>query len=117
MRTKTGSAHYALSPHHRTTLEADKKASVALMRYLKERDPEHTVIMVQPENEVGTYNQNRDHSAAADRLFTETLAPRQSSSRGTASAPPGRVGSGSTRRRAVGPAVSRRSAMKHAARH
>jgi beta-galactosidase GanA len=89
MRTKAGGAHYALSPHHRTTLEADKKAFVALMRYLKERDPEHTVIMVQPENEVGTYNQNRDHSTAADQLFADDIPDqlaRRTGRRGTWSA-------------------------------
>lgn len=73
MRTKDGKAHYALSPHHRSTLEADKKAFVALMRYLKARDPQHTVIMVQPENEVGVYGQNRDHSPEANQLFATSI--------------------------------------------
>ena len=69
MRTKDGKAHYVLSPHARATLEADKKAFVALMRYLKDKDPGHTVVMVQPQNEVGSYGQGRDHSREAERLF------------------------------------------------
>ncbi len=69
MRTKDGKPHYALSPHGAATLAADRKAFVALMRYLKANDPDHTVIMVQPENEVGVYGQGRDHSAEAERLF------------------------------------------------
>ncbi len=50
-------------------MEADKKAFAALMRHLKAADPDHTVIMVQPENEVGTYNAVRDHSPTAQKLF------------------------------------------------
>jgi beta-galactosidase GanA len=69
MKKRDGSDHYVLSPHSRATLEADKKAFVAVMRYLAEKDPQHTVIMVQPENEVGSYGQPRDFSAEADRLF------------------------------------------------
>jgi beta-galactosidase GanA len=69
MKKKDGSDHYVLSPHGRETLEADKRAFVAVMRYLKERDPQHTVIMVQPENETGSYGQPRDYSREAERLF------------------------------------------------
>lgn len=69
MRTRAGQAHYVLSPHHRSTLEADKRAFVAVMRHLKEHDPRHTVIMVQPENEVGTYGIPRDFGPEAERLF------------------------------------------------
>lgn len=86
MRTKDGKPHYALSPHHRSTLEADKKAFVALMRYLKERDPQHTVILVQPQNEVGVYDQARDHSAEAERLFAGAIPAdlaRKTGRRGT----------------------------------
>ena len=31
----TGQAHYVLSPHHRATLEADKRAFVAMMSHLR----------------------------------------------------------------------------------
>ena len=69
MRTKEGKTHYALSPHGEATFDSDRKAFVALMRYLKDHDPDHSVIMVQPENETGVYQQARDYSAEANRLF------------------------------------------------
>lgn len=64
-----GEVHYALSPHYRSTLEADKRAFVKLMEYLKKNDPQNTVIMVQPENEVGSYGSVRDFSPVAQKLF------------------------------------------------
>ena len=73
MRTPDGKAHYAMSPHAPATLAADKKAFVALMTYLREKDPQHTVVMVQPENEVGVYQQGRDHSPQANRLFAQPI--------------------------------------------
>lgn len=69
MKKPDGSTHYALSPHGRNTLEADKRAFVAMMKHLAKIDPDHTVIMVQPENEAGSYGLARDHSPEADRLF------------------------------------------------
>lgn len=68
-RTRDGGNHFALSPHGRATLAADKKAFVALMTYLRDHDPQNTVIMIQPENEVGTWGVTRDFSPAADALF------------------------------------------------
>ena len=69
MRTRDGKTHYVHSPHGRATLEADKRAFVAMMRHVREIDPQHTVIMVQPQNEVGSYGSPRDFSAEANRLF------------------------------------------------
>ncbi len=69
LTTKEGKTSYALSPHHRATLEADKKAFVAFMQHLKRIDPQNTVIMVQPQNEVGTYGSVRDYSPTAQKLF------------------------------------------------
>jgi len=69
MRTKEGLAHYVLSPHGRATLEADKRAFVRLMQRVREIDPRHTIIMVQVENEVGSYGSPRDFSPAAQQLF------------------------------------------------
>lgn len=57
------------SPHSVATLEADKKAFAAVMRYLKKADPQHTVIMVQVENEPGAYGSVRDYSPTAQKLF------------------------------------------------
>jgi beta-galactosidase GanA len=63
----------SLSPHFRSTLEADKKAFVALMTHLKEIDKKHTVILVQVENEVGTYGSVRDFSPTAQKIFNSPV--------------------------------------------
>jgi hypothetical protein len=59
-----------LSPMSRNTLEADKAAFVALMRHLKQIDSDqHTVIMIQVENESGNIGSIRDNSAESNREF------------------------------------------------
>ena len=63
----------SLSPHFRTTLEADKRAFVALMTHLKKIDKKHTVILVQVENEVGTYGSVRDFSPTAQKIFNSPV--------------------------------------------
>jgi len=73
MRTRDGKAHYALSPHARTTLEADKRAFVTLMQRLRAVDPDNTVIMVQVENETGSYGSPRDFSPEANALFDQPI--------------------------------------------
>lgn len=75
MRTADGKTHYVLSPHGRPTLEADKKAFVRLMQHIKIADPQHTVIMIQPQNEVGSYGLARDHAVEAERLFNGSVPP------------------------------------------
>ena len=57
------------SPNIEATMEADSKAFKAVMRYLKKADTQHTVIMVQVENEPGSWGSVRDYSAAAQKLF------------------------------------------------
>jgi hypothetical protein len=57
------------SPHAPATLAADKHAFAALMRHLKAADPRRTVIMVQGENEAGTWGSVRDHSPGAQKAF------------------------------------------------
>ncbi|MCH8686631.1 DUF5597 domain-containing protein [Pedomonas mirosovicensis] len=69
MKRPDGQDHYVLSPHGRATLEADKQAFVRLMQHLRATDPKHTVIMVQPENEVGSYGLARDHAPEIEKLF------------------------------------------------
>jgi hypothetical protein len=63
----------SLSPYSEWTLNADKTAFAALMRELKLSDPQHTVLMVQVENEIGTYGTVRDFSPAAQKLFNEAV--------------------------------------------
>jgi beta-galactosidase GanA len=49
---------------------ADSQAFVAVMEHLKTVDStDHTVLMMQVENEVGTLGDTRDHSAAANAAF------------------------------------------------
>ncbi len=59
----------SLAPYTKVGLDGDKAAFAALMRVLKENDPQHTVLMVQVENEAGTYGTVRDHSAESNRMF------------------------------------------------
>jgi beta-galactosidase GanA len=69
MRTREGKKHYVLSPHHQSTLQADKRAFVAMMKHLAAIDRDHRVILVQPQNEAGSYGQPRDYAPEAERLF------------------------------------------------
>ena len=73
---KDGSSLNSMSPLGKNTLEADKKAFVKLMEYLKSHDKQHTVIMVQIENEVGTYGSKRDFSELAQSQF-EQMVPQE----------------------------------------
>lgn len=51
-------------------LQADLKAFSALMRHIKERDPQHeVVIMMQIENEIGMLESARDHSPLAEKAY------------------------------------------------
>ena len=70
MLDREGKNSYCLSPLGEQTREADKRAFVALMTHLKKIDERHrTVIMVQPQNEVGTYGLVRDYGPRAQALF------------------------------------------------
>jgi beta-galactosidase GanA len=75
MRTRDGRTHYVLSPHGRATLEADRNAFVRLMTHLRDADPGHGVIMVQVENETGSYRSPRDFSPEAQHLFDGPVPP------------------------------------------
>jgi hypothetical protein len=59
-----------LSPMSRNTLEADKAAFTALMLHLKQIDGEqHTILMIQVENESGNVGSVRDNSPEANKEF------------------------------------------------
>jgi len=66
---KNGKRNDSPSPLSEATLQADVHAFTALMHHLKEADKLHTVIMVQVENEAGTWGSVRDYSPKAQRLF------------------------------------------------
>ena len=73
-----GTTHWVLSAHGRSTLAADKRAFAAFMAHLRTADPQHSVIMVQVENETGSYGIPRDFSPIAQRLFAQTIPPELS---------------------------------------
>jgi beta-galactosidase GanA len=69
-----GSEVEILSPLSAATQEADARAYAALMRHLKKVDGgEHTVLMMQVENEVGVLGDSRDRSAAANQAFAAAV--------------------------------------------
>jgi hypothetical protein len=59
----------ALTPFGEETLKADAKAFRAFMRHIKQVDPQHTVIMVQAENEPGCIGDSRDRSPQAEKAW------------------------------------------------
>lgn len=59
----------SLSPHAQATLDADRRAFARLMAHLREHDAQRSVILVQPQNEPGTYGGVRDFSPLAQRAF------------------------------------------------
>ncbi|MFZ2995835.1 MAG: DUF5597 domain-containing protein [Sphingobium sp.] len=73
LKTKTGEDHGVLSAHGTRTLEADKRAFVKMMEYLRDHDARNSVIMVQVENETGSYRMPRDYSAEANKLFAQPI--------------------------------------------
>jgi beta-galactosidase GanA len=93
MVDREGKLHYVLSPHGEATLAADKRAFVALMSHLKKIDEAHrTVIMVQVQNEVGSYRVVRDFSPTAQAAFERdvpaaVLARKKAPVPGAASGP------------------------------
>ena len=66
---RSGEAVDSPSPLCAPMLQADKRAFAALMRHIKQVDPQRTVIMVQVENETGDWQSVRDFSPAAQRAF------------------------------------------------
>ena len=69
-RSSAGQNLELLSVFSETNRDADARAFAALMRHVKAVDGrEHTVILVQVENEVGMHADARDHSAAADQAL------------------------------------------------
>ena len=66
---KNGKPVDSPSPFADATLQADKKAFAALMHHLKQADTGHTVIMMQVENESGSWGSMRDYSPQAEKLF------------------------------------------------
>ena len=68
-RSRAGVPQDLLSPFDARTLAADTAAYRAMLAHLKQTDPQHTVVMVQVENEIGMLPDVRDYSAQADAAF------------------------------------------------
>jgi beta-galactosidase GanA len=74
MLDKDGKPSYALSPFGTETLAADKRAFVALMTHLKKIDEQQrTVLMMQVQNEAGTFGLVRDFGPAAQAAFEQPV--------------------------------------------
>jgi len=88
-----GKPSYCLSPFGRETLAADRRAFTALMRHLREADAEQrTVLMVQVQNEVGTWGLVRDFGPVAQAAFEQPV-PAAVLARQPATTRPGATGS------------------------
>ncbi len=74
VQTRTGKPLEIASPFSENVLQADSRAFKAFMQHLADTDrPQHTVIMVQVENEIGMLEDARDHSEEANRLFQSAI--------------------------------------------
>jgi beta-galactosidase GanA len=67
---KNGNIVDSPSPNAPAAQQADASAFAALMRHLKQKDAERTVILVQVENEPGAWGSVRDYSPMAEKLFS-----------------------------------------------
>ena len=63
-----------LEGYSKATRDADAAAFSAVMAHLKQADSQdHTVLMMQVENEVGILGATRDHSPAAEKAFASAV--------------------------------------------
>lgn len=73
-RLKSGKAVEVLSPFSDANLQADTRAYTAFMQHLRKVDSkQHTVVMIQLENEVGLIGDSRDRSADAEAAFARPV--------------------------------------------
>lgn len=76
VETSSGRLTERLSPFSKTVDEADARAFRALMHHVKGVDSQdHTVLMIQVENEVGVLPESRDHSKVAEAAFHGPVPP------------------------------------------
>ncbi|MRW87720.1 hypothetical protein GJ698_26975 [Pseudoduganella sp. FT26W] len=68
-QTRAGVPQDILTPFAPATLAADSAAYRALLAHLKQADTQHTVLMIQVENEIGMLPEVRDYSAAANAAW------------------------------------------------
>lgn len=75
VKTKEGKEIETMSPFCEATMQADTKAFKMLMRHIKEFDTDQTVILMQPQNEVGMF-QDIDYNKISLELF-EKQVPKE----------------------------------------
>ena len=72
VKTKTGKEIETLSPFCEATKQADAKAFAQLMAHIKVYDKDQTVILMQPQNEVGMF-QDIDYNPIALELYEKAV--------------------------------------------
>jgi hypothetical protein len=72
VKTKEGKKIETMSPFCEATKKADTKAFAALMKHIKEVDTDQTVILMQPQNEVGMF-QDIDYNDISLELFEKEV--------------------------------------------
>ena len=69
-----GKSQEILTPFSEENLQADLNAYCALLKHLKEFNKnDHTIIMIQTENEIGMLPVARDHSTLANKKFNKNV--------------------------------------------
>jgi len=71
-KNKDGGIIETVSPFCEAAMDADVKAFAALMKRVKQIDHDHTVVMVQPENEVGLFL-DFDYNDVALELYKQNV--------------------------------------------
>jgi len=72
IKNKAGESMTAISPFCEAAMMADAKAFSNLMQYIKIKDLNHSIIMVQPENEVGAFSE-MDYNEVALKKYKEQV--------------------------------------------
>jgi beta-galactosidase GanA len=73
-RTRSGRPLEIMTPFDDNNLAADRRAFVALMEHIAQVDgSEHTVVVIQVENEIGMISDARDYSPEATKLFNSPV--------------------------------------------
>ena len=75
IKNKGGESISAISPFCEAAMVADAKAYAALMTYIKKKDVNNTIIMMQPENEVGAFSE-MDYNDIAVKKYKRDV-PKQ----------------------------------------
>ncbi|MDT0691008.1 DUF5597 domain-containing protein [Salegentibacter sp. F188] len=73
-KSDVGESQEILTPFAEETLEVEINAYKHLLRHIKKFDANHqTVVLMQPENEIGMLPSARDHSRLANQKFNEEV--------------------------------------------